>query len=147
MYLPRLFIAYTPSNFLIHPVNKHSKTYLNQICKRMSQFVLLEELARAANSTELPYQMTVFFARETERDIKYAKELFVAYQELLDIVVQRNKMISEMKLVRPSVQMFKCLEFLKKLQKSDVIELLELKKKMAEAKLKLFNKHAFVKGL
>ena len=104
----------------------------------MSQFVLLEELAAAANSTELPYQMTVFFARETERDIKYAKELFVAYQELLDIVVQRNKMISEMELVRPSVQMFKCLEFLKKLQKSDVMELLDLKKKMAEAKLKLF---------
>ena len=113
----------------------------------MSQFVLLEELAAAANSTELPYQMTVFFARETERDIKYAKDLFVAYQELLDIFVQRNKMIAEMELVRPSVQMFKCLEFLKKLQKSDVIELLDLKKKMAEAKLKLFNKHAFVKGL
>ena len=29
-------------------------------------------------------------------------------------------------------------EFLKKLQKSDVMELLHLKKKMAEAKLKLF---------
>lgn len=113
----------------------------------MSQFVLLEELAAAANSTELPYQMTVYFARETERDVKYAKDLFVAYQELLDIVVQRNKMMAEMELVRPSVQMFKCLEYFKKLQKSDVIELLELKKKMAEAKLKLFNKHAFVKGL
>ena len=113
----------------------------------MSQFVLLEELAAAANSTELPYQMTVYFSRETERDVKYAKDLFVAYQELLDIVVQRNKMMAEMELVRPSVQMFKCLEYFKKLQKSDVIELLELKKKMAEAKLKLFNKHAFVKGL
>ena len=113
----------------------------------MSQFVLLEELAKAANSTDLRHQMTVFFARETERDVKYAKDLFVAYQELLDIVVQRNKMIEEMELVRPSVQMFKSLEFMKKLQKSDFIELLELKKKIAEAKLKLFNKHAFVKGL
>ena len=55
--------------------------------------------------------------------------------------------MAEMELVRPSVQMFKCLEYFKKLQKSDVIELLELKKKIAEAKLKLFNKHAFVKGL
>ena len=113
----------------------------------MSQFVLLEELAAAANSTELPYQMTVYFDRETRRDVKYAKDLFVAYQELLDIVVQRNMMMAEMELVRPSVQMFKCLEYMKKLQKSDVIELLELKKKIAEAKLKLFNKHAFVKGL
>lgn len=113
----------------------------------MSQFVLLQELAAAANSTELPYQMTVYFARETQRDVKYAKDLFKAYQELLDIVIQRNKYMAEMELVRPSVQMFKCLEYFKKLQKSDVIELLELKKKIVEAKLKLFNKHAFVKGL
>ena len=105
----------------------------------MSQFVLLRELEAAANSTELPYQMTVYFDRETQRDVKYAKDLFKAYQELLDIVIQRNKYMAEMELVRPSVQMFKCLEYFKKLQKSDVIELLELKKKIAEAKLKLFN--------
>lgn len=113
----------------------------------MSQFVLLQELAAAANSSELPYQMTVYFDRETQRDVKYAKDLFKAYQELLDIVIQRNKYIAEMELVCPSVQMFKCLEYFKKLQKSDVIELLELKKKIAEVKLKLFNKHAFVNGL
>ena len=52
----------------------------------MSQFVL-QELAAAANSTELPYQMSVYFARETQRDVKYAKDLFKAYQELLDIVI------------------------------------------------------------
>ena len=113
----------------------------------MSQFVLLQELAAAANSTELPYQTSVYFSRETQRDVKYAKDLFKAYQELLDIVIQRNKYMAEMELVRPSVQMFKCLEYFKKLQKSDVIELLELKKKISEAKLKVVNKHAFVKGL
>ena len=52
-----------------------------------------------------------------------------------------------MELVRPSMQMLKCLEYFKKLQKSNVIELLEFKKKIAEAKMKFFNKHAFVKGL
>ena len=81
----------------------------------MSQFVLLEELAAAANSTELPYKMTVYFDRETQRDVKYAKDLFKAYQELLDIVIQRNKYMAEMELVCPSVQMFKCLEYFKKL--------------------------------
>lgn len=113
----------------------------------MSQVVLLEELAAAANSTELPYQMTVYFDREIQCDVKYTKDLFKAYQELLYIFIQRNKYMAEMELVRPSVQMFKCFEYFKKLQKSDVIELLELKKKIAEAKLKLFHKHAFVKGL
>jgi hypothetical protein len=113
----------------------------------MSQFVLLQELDAAANSNELPYQMNVYFDRETQRGMKYAKDLTKAYQELLYIVNQRNKYIYEMELVRPSVQMFKCLEYFKKLQKSDVIELLELKKKITEAKLKVFNKHAFVKGL
>lgn len=53
----------------------------------MSQFVLLQELEAAANSTALPYQMTVYFDRETQRDVKYAKDLFKAYQELLDIVI------------------------------------------------------------
>ena len=96
----------------------------------MSRFMLLEELAAAANSTELPFGMTVSFDRETQRDMKYAKDLTKAYQELLDIVNQRNKYIHEMELVRPSVHMFKCLEYFKKLQKSDVIDLLELKKKL-----------------
>lgn len=112
----------------------------------MSRFVLLEELAAAAKTTELAFGMTVYFDRETQRDMKYAKDLTKAYEELLDIVNQRNKYIHEMELVRPSVQMFKCLEYFKKLQKFDVIELLELKKKIAEAKLKVVNKHAFVKG-
>ena len=62
----------------------------------MSRFVLLEELAAVANSTELPYGMTVYFDTETLRDMKYAKDLTKAYEELLDIVNQRNKYIDAM---------------------------------------------------
>ena len=113
----------------------------------MARNLLLEELAVAANSTELPYKMTLYFDRETDREVKYAKTLFVAYQELRDIVAERNKLMCEMEIGRPSLQIFKCLEHMKKLNQSDVIQLLELKKMIGEAKLKQFKNHEFVKRL
>lgn len=59
----------------------------------MSHFVFLEELAVTAKTTELPFRMIVYFDMETQRDMKYAKDLTKAYEELLDIVNQRNKYI------------------------------------------------------
>ena len=79
----------------------------------MSCFVLLDELAATANSSELPYEMNVYFGRESKRDMKYAKDLTNAYEEFLDIVNQRKKYIDEMGLVCPTLRMFKCWSILR----------------------------------
>ncbi|GJS66113.1 hypothetical protein Tco_0680677 [Tanacetum coccineum] len=88
----------------------------------------LDELAVAANSRGLFNGMLVYFDREYGKDVDFANGLHNLWAELLEHTNERQLFITELEGLCPSVMTYKILKFLNKVQKHDLIQLLELRK-------------------
>ncbi|GKG28249.1 hypothetical protein Tco_0406576, partial [Tanacetum coccineum] len=91
-------------------------------------FVRLEKLKVTADSTKLPYQLLVYFDRETQREAKLANNLSNLMMQLLESVNERLSFIEELKRLRGNLVAYKTREKHKKIQKDDLIKVMELRK-------------------
>ncbi|GJV03322.1 hypothetical protein Tco_1336891 [Tanacetum coccineum] len=73
-----------------------------------------------------------FLELETTKDLQFVANLHNLWVELLEHTNERKLFINELEALRPRVMSYKCLEFLHKVQKNDVMKLLELGKMIAK---------------
>nr|GEU68273.1 hypothetical protein [Tanacetum cinerariifolium] len=110
----------------------------------MACFPRLEELVVAVNSRSSFDEMLVYFERETAKDLEFAAGLRNLWVELLERTNERQLFITELEGLRPSIMSYKRLEFLRKVQKKNVLKLLELRKMIVETYVQVHKKIDYV---
>ncbi|GJV97689.1 hypothetical protein Tco_1549266 [Tanacetum coccineum] len=94
----------------------------------MAYFPRLDELPVAANSRSLFEGMLVYCDRENARVLEFANSLNNLWVELLERTNEWQLFITELE----GPLAVQCAEYLKKLSKSEVLRMLELRKTIAE---------------
>nr|GEY96590.1 hypothetical protein [Tanacetum cinerariifolium] len=85
----------------------------------------------------MPNQMLVYIERDMRRETKLAKDLSKLMIDLFDSVKERQSFIEELEVLKGNLVAYKSLEFLKKLQKSELLKVLGHKKMVIELQLQL----------
>ena len=68
----------------------------------MARLERLDELAIAAKSTSMKYQMFVYFYRSVAEDRKLAKEIMKVCMDLNEVIKKREGVIKELEVVKGS---------------------------------------------
>ncbi|GJU09984.1 hypothetical protein Tco_1132380 [Tanacetum coccineum] len=109
----------------------------------MANFPRLHELAAAGNSNNLTDVMSVYIQREINADLQFA----VGLSQLWDVLYNR---VNEIKILSSELNLFggplavQCAEYLKKLSKSEVLRMLDLRKTIAEVHIQVHKKIDFL---
>ncbi|GKE20590.1 hypothetical protein Tco_1432102 [Tanacetum coccineum] len=106
-----------------------------------------DELAVAANSRGLFNGMLVYFDREYGKDVDFANGLHNLWAELLEHTNERQLFITELEGLCPLVMTYKILKFLNKVQKHDLIQLLELRKMIVGTYQQVSRNIAFIETI
>ncbi|GKF34147.1 hypothetical protein Tco_0107347 [Tanacetum coccineum] len=92
----------------------------------------------------MPDQMLFHIHNETQRDLKVEKGMYKSVVDLIDGMKQSKTLISELELLKGSLVPFESLEYLKQLQKEDILKVLELNKMSVELQLNISKKRDIV---
>ncbi|GKA91934.1 hypothetical protein Tco_0813859 [Tanacetum coccineum] len=81
-----------------------------------------------ANSTKLPEQLLVYFDMQKQREARLANELSNLMMQLVESVNERRAFIEELEHLPRNLVAYKTREELKRLQKDDLIKVIEMRK-------------------
>ncbi|GJY99754.1 hypothetical protein Tco_0517184 [Tanacetum coccineum] len=108
-------------------------------------FVHLDELMVLANSSKLPDQLLVYFDMQTQMEAQLANELSNLMMQLLQSVNERRTFIEELKHLSRNLVAYKTRVELKRLQKDDLIKVVEIRKVVLQLCLQVHKEVEFVK--
>nr|GEX17925.1 putative ribonuclease H-like domain-containing protein [Tanacetum cinerariifolium] len=106
--------------------------------------MLAYKLAVAANSRSIFDGMMVYFERETTIDLEFAAILHNLWVQFIDRTNDRKLFISKLEGVPTSLMSYNCYQFLHQIQDNEFINLLELRKMIAETYHQMHKRIDFV---
>ncbi|GKC24702.1 hypothetical protein Tco_1026852 [Tanacetum coccineum] len=108
-------------------------------------FPRLEELAAAQNSNSLTDAMSVYIERKINEDLYFAVRLSHLWEVLYSRVNEHKLLIAELN-VFGSPLALQCVEFFKQLSQTEVLNMLEIRKSIAEVHMQVHKKIDFLKS-
>ncbi|GJR20424.1 hypothetical protein Tco_0968951 [Tanacetum coccineum] len=112
--------------------------------KRVS---LLEELSRAANSSDIKSQLVVLFRREVVEDSEKMENYHRLSNELEDGVNIRDGYINELQMCDVSNEVFESIQITKRMQLDDMEKASRLMLMAREVQNKVYEKNSFIRKL
>nr|GEU98389.1 retrovirus-related Pol polyprotein from transposon TNT 1-94 [Tanacetum cinerariifolium] len=106
-----------------------------------------QELRVLENSSKFPVQLLVYFDMETQREARLVNELSNLMMQLLQSVNERRAFIKELERVLGNLVAYKPRAKLKRLQKDDLIKLMEMRNVVLQLRFQVHKEVDFYKTL
>ncbi|GJZ10462.1 hypothetical protein Tco_0545221 [Tanacetum coccineum] len=109
-----------------------------------TELLLLEELARAADSHDIRDQLSVSFQREVIEDSKKMQDYYMLLSDLRDTVSMRDEYINELHMINSSNEVGESIEVMRRMQLDDMETASCLMLMAREMQTKVHEKNNFI---